>query len=719
MKEISENIKIILKRIPNQSFKVLSTFKSDFFSGVFVVENKKLSGRIEDIKIIETYDPNQKEQFEKEAKILSAIEHPNIPVVYDLLEYKNYVFFRSQHIEGYSLREILNEFQRRNEIIPKKVILNIIKQLTKTLYYVHNDVKYKKKKESIIHCDIKPENIIININNQNRKNKITSEDVNLIKNNKIKPYLIDFGIAKFKEKQEFKKGTLNYMSLEQLEEKRVTWKTDIYQLCLVYDELLTNKKPFDLLERHEIKNVKKEDYKTKNKIIRLYTSKKVFSKDSNLTENCFMKKIENKHIIETLKYFLAKNRFIFLTILIILAIIIASFNGYNYWDKKTQSTQAILNKILSYDNISIEELDHHLDKLQKRNFEKHYLNPLIQQNFFDKETWNLLYPNYLNKDGKWIYSTKDDEELGYFIDVLFKYDYKELEYYKDIYLQDILNNFDKMNGEIEYYYALRNYNKDYFNEKNVTSYLDKVAQKIIQNIKKQKGLYRVSDLDNVDLFLFLYNKTNNKSYLEYSKYLIDGIINNNLDKDGYLYLYSQINFTTPQGVQLSDSRMNRLLVELDAQDIGSLVSITEENVDEYRDITGIFARDYLLTLNSLIKLYNVTKDHYYLEFVDLMVEYYENNSYLQDRLFLSKEISNNPIDNLALIRSISFYKKYDLNKYKSKLLELLQSDNFRKEDENAIIKNVIYIDGIFYNFKDDFVKNQSLIISDNEFLNLS
>ena len=211
-KDRGEYLKTCLKSIPNEEFEIQRVFESDFFSGVAVVKNNKLAGRLEDIKFLESVEPDSKEQFRKEAKILSAIQHENIPRVYDLLEKEDMLLFRSQHIEGYSLKEVLDASRERNENFPKNTASTIILKLMKALYYAHNEVSYNGEKKSLTHRDIKPSNIILSAKNHIRKEKIDNDFLGLVKENNVEPYLIDFGIAKFKGDAKDSSGTAAYLS---------------------------------------------------------------------------------------------------------------------------------------------------------------------------------------------------------------------------------------------------------------------------------------------------------------------------------------------------------------------------------------------------------------------------------------------------------------------------------------------------------------------------
>ncbi|MDD3264064.1 MAG: protein kinase [Candidatus Nanoarchaeia archaeon] len=803
MNKINESIDTILNKIPNQSFKIIKTLKSDFFSGNFIVENKKLSGRIEDIKIIETFDPLQKEEFKNEAKILSMINHDNIPIIYDLLEYKNYVLFRTKHIEGYSLREIIDFLRKKDKYLQQKIIFKIIEPISKALFYVHNNLIYDGEKTPIIHCDIKPENIIIEIKNKKRKEFFDEEELNLFNTKNIKPYLIDFGIAKFKEKIDFQKGTINYMSIEQLDKRNITWKTDAYQLSLLTYELKTNKKPFEGIERNRIiisklnedfetyykkdeklfdlnslkkinvkKKIQKEDKKInktkieriekikkekrnkekienkkkekekksmkKLKIINKYTSinfqknsiincknKKINKINNNgnnnnkiITEKEFLKNIEKIKRNEEIKSFFTEHKKFFFKIIVLLIILLLLIISYKICNEKIFSTYAILTRIEKKENININELEKYLSIIIQRNLRLKYIEPLKENKFKDIKTHELLYPSHLNLDGEWSFVSTDSANMGGLIAILSLYQNKdkivnkELKKYTDIVLK--LNDYNL--GYMKFFYSL----KEIYEKTNEEKYLNKIlnlSEEILKNIEEQKGLSRIEDSYYLEIFLWIYEKTNNEIFLNNSIKIAKNILENNLDENGFLFLYSQINFTTPYGQKIEDLKMNRAIIDFENYKFSELIIIPLEKENYYKNLTSITSRDYIHLMINIRKIFNLTNDNYYFEKLKIMENYYIDNSFLHDKFLLTKQsIEKNPIDNLALIMSIKYFKNYNDEIYKEKLKLLLNKENFRNENENGIIKNVVMLKGNLFNPNDNFSNSQSTIIGDLEFL---
>ncbi|WP_143316573.1 serine/threonine-protein kinase [Clostridium sp. HBUAS56017] len=147
-----------------------------------------------------------------EADLLTSLDHPNLPKIYDIIEGDNHIYVVMDYIEGESLKK---KFDRERICSPSDVV-EWGKQLSEVLDYLHT-----RKPVPIIYRDMKPHNIML-----------TPEG-------KIK--LIDFGISITKDDQDGKPnfGTSTYAAPEQLAGKRTDGRTDIYSLGVTLYQLVT------------------------------------------------------------------------------------------------------------------------------------------------------------------------------------------------------------------------------------------------------------------------------------------------------------------------------------------------------------------------------------------------------------------------------------------------------------------------------------------------
>ena len=196
---------------------------------VYLADDQKLDRRVA-VKILnEKFAGHESNlaRFTREAKAVSALNHPNILVIYEIGESENIHYIVSEFIEGETLREHLGKS-------PMKIAktLDIAVQISGALVAAHT--------AKIVHRDIKPENIIVRPDG-------------FVK-------ILDFGIAKLVQQKsrgfeastvkqnETAKGlilgTVNYMSPEQAKGERVDERTDIFSFGAVLYEMIAGKTPF-------------------------------------------------------------------------------------------------------------------------------------------------------------------------------------------------------------------------------------------------------------------------------------------------------------------------------------------------------------------------------------------------------------------------------------------------------------------------------------------
>ena len=165
-------------------------------------------------------DPGFAERFNREARALARLNHPNIVTVHDFGQAGALHYLVMEFLDGGNLRQV----ESSGRLTPEQA-LAIVPQICEALQFAHN--------EGIIHRDIKPENILLDTRG---RVKIT-----------------DFGIAKILGRTAAEApltgardvvGTPNYMAPEQIEKPRtVDHRADIYSLGVVFYEMLTGELP--------------------------------------------------------------------------------------------------------------------------------------------------------------------------------------------------------------------------------------------------------------------------------------------------------------------------------------------------------------------------------------------------------------------------------------------------------------------------------------------
>ncbi|MCX7831624.1 MAG: serine/threonine protein kinase [Actinobacteria bacterium] len=196
----------------NDRFVLVKKIGEGATSQVFEAIDNSLNRNVA-VKIIPKKD-SLEERIKREIKITASLNHPNIVTLYDFLASNDSYIVVMEYIEGVSLRKML---EKRKKLPWDKAVFVAI-QIASALEEAH--------KKSIVHKDIKPENVLIS------------------KDGKVK--LGDFGISSLitREKSGLVSGTIGYMSPEQITGKYVDETSDIYALGVILYEMLTGINPF-------------------------------------------------------------------------------------------------------------------------------------------------------------------------------------------------------------------------------------------------------------------------------------------------------------------------------------------------------------------------------------------------------------------------------------------------------------------------------------------
>ena len=214
-------------------YKILSELGSGGMGDVFLAQDTRL-GRNVALKLLPVElarDLQRVRRFEQEARTASALNHPNVCVIHEIGKTSDgRQFIAMEYIEGVTLRTRLG--QKRMTLTEA---LDVGAQVAWALEAAHA--------AGVVHRDIKPENIMLR------------------RDGYVK--VLDFGIAKLNENISqpsalaeastlgkvhtdpgTRMGTVKYMSPEQLRERPVDERTDIWSLGVVLHEMATGATPF-------------------------------------------------------------------------------------------------------------------------------------------------------------------------------------------------------------------------------------------------------------------------------------------------------------------------------------------------------------------------------------------------------------------------------------------------------------------------------------------
>ena len=212
-------------------YRILKKLGAGGMGEVYLAEDVNL-GRQVAVKVLNhelTDNPQHLQRFEREARAASALNHPNILTVYEIGEADGANFIATEFVEGESLRQRIDRAP-----IALAEILEIGIQIASALEAAHGT--------RIVHRDIKPDNVMVR------------ED-HLVK-------VLDFGLAKLilqeapqldsegatkalvKTTPGVIMGTPEYMSPEQIRNRPIDARTDIWSLGVLLYEMVAGQKPF-------------------------------------------------------------------------------------------------------------------------------------------------------------------------------------------------------------------------------------------------------------------------------------------------------------------------------------------------------------------------------------------------------------------------------------------------------------------------------------------
>lgn len=160
--------------------------------------------------------PEEKERFLREARIASALDHPNIATIFEVNESEGKIFYSMSLVEGLTLKDLRN----RGPVTHKQII-KIGMQLADGLAHAHD--------RDVVHRDIKPQNIMV------------TPDGRAI--------LLDFGLARVGMQESMSgttstAGTAAYISPEQAQGQQALPQSDLFSLGVVMYELTCGSAPF-------------------------------------------------------------------------------------------------------------------------------------------------------------------------------------------------------------------------------------------------------------------------------------------------------------------------------------------------------------------------------------------------------------------------------------------------------------------------------------------
>jgi serine/threonine-protein kinase len=188
-------------------------------------------GRLVAIKVLPLQlvgEGDFRRRFEREARAVAALKHPNIVQVFDFGDTHDTCYLVMEYIDG---KDLTNYLREHPGPMPLGEALPILHDVANALDYAHT--------QGVIHRDIKPSNVLLEIVTMMQPTQLPYRAI-----------LTDFGIAKLiagtgSTTGTGMMGTIDYMAPEQIQSARtVDGYADIYALGVLAYRLLTGVLPF-------------------------------------------------------------------------------------------------------------------------------------------------------------------------------------------------------------------------------------------------------------------------------------------------------------------------------------------------------------------------------------------------------------------------------------------------------------------------------------------
>ncbi|RDX66238.1 LEAF RUST 10 DISEASE-RESISTANCE LOCUS RECEPTOR-LIKE PROTEIN KINASE-like 2.2, partial [Mucuna pruriens] len=211
---------------PEQLDVITWNYSTILGSGAFgVVYKGELSkGEYVAVKVIKSLDKGMKEQFKAEVSTIGRTYHINLVKLYGFCFHRDKRALVYEYVENGSLNKYL--FGSQNRDIELGKLHEIAIGTAKGIAYLHEECQQR-----IIHYDIKPENVLLDMN--------------------LKPKVADFGLAKLCSREDnvsvntHFRGTMGYAAPEMWKPYPVTHKCDVYSFGILLFEIVGRRRHFD------------------------------------------------------------------------------------------------------------------------------------------------------------------------------------------------------------------------------------------------------------------------------------------------------------------------------------------------------------------------------------------------------------------------------------------------------------------------------------------
>ncbi len=202
-------------------YQVLESLGEGAMGAVYKARDRDLE-RFVALKILPSFhSEDAAARFEREARAISALNHPHIATIHALEKADGLRFLVLEYVSGGTLTDKLNQARERNEPLPPADVIEALLEIAEGLAHAH--------RKGVVHRDIKSDNILV------------AEDGSL--------KVADFGVAKLELDAALTEeggmlGTVAYMAPEQLLGEETDHRADIFSFGVLAHEIACGERPF-------------------------------------------------------------------------------------------------------------------------------------------------------------------------------------------------------------------------------------------------------------------------------------------------------------------------------------------------------------------------------------------------------------------------------------------------------------------------------------------
>ncbi len=186
--------------------------------------------------------PEFLDMFLDEARIASAIQHPNVARVYELIREADSCMLVMELVDGKPLSSLMARAERRRQRLEARVSAHLVARAAEGLHHAHDLNDEQGKPMGIVHRDVSPQNVLVTFDGEVK--------------------VIDFGIARAMgrmttTKTGTRKGKTGYMAPEQAKSGPIDRRVDVFALGILLWEMLCGRRLF----------VRPDEYRTMNALL--------------------------------------------------------------------------------------------------------------------------------------------------------------------------------------------------------------------------------------------------------------------------------------------------------------------------------------------------------------------------------------------------------------------------------------------------------------------